>query len=230
MVNNSLPEPLRSGGGSGLHGDSVVQLYNFLKSLHQTVESLDISQLQSDIADLQNTVSGLSGDIADLNNAISELQDQIDDIGEYAVPFQGQISVPNLSVVNITASSTWTSTGVVGIFDNDINYGMSAGVVDKFALKNTSGVNRVGYFSAAITLDPSVGNNKELGIAFALDGVVIDQSIQKLFCKSGSEKASIFTSHIASVPNNSEVSVVVANFTDSNDLDVHGGVMSCIRA
>ena len=223
MSCDGLPEPLRSGGGSGLHGDSVVQLYFFLKNLCQTVEGLDISQLQSDIADLQNTVSGLSGDIADL-------QDQINAIGEYAVPFQGQISVPSLSTVNITTLGTWTSTGISGVFDTDIDYGMSLGSVDTFGLKNTSGITRVGYFSASLSLDPAVGNNKELAIAFALDGLVINESIQKLFCKSGAEKADIYSSHIISVPNNSEVSVVVANFTDNGDIEIHNGVMACIRA
>lgn len=223
MPNDSLPEPLRSGGGSGLHGDSVVQLYNFLKNLHQTVSSLDISQLQSDIANLQSTVSGLQGDIQDL-------QDQIDAIGEYAVPFQGQALVPSLTVVPISTAGVWTSTGIVADFDSEVDYGISLGTVDTFGLKNTSGIERVGYFTAAVSLDPAVGNNKELGIALAVDGIVHTPSIQKLFCKSGDEKAFITTSHIMSVPNGSEVSVVVANFTSDADIDVHGGFISCIRA
>lgn len=223
MPNDSLPEPLRSGGGSGLHGSSAVQLYYFLKSLHQAISSLDISQLQQDIQDLQDSISDISDDI-------ENLQDQIDAIGEYSIPFQGQVAVPSTSTVNILTQSTWTSTGIVGDFDEDIDYGVSIGTSDTFALKNTSGVERIGYFSATINLDPAVGNNKELGVALALDGVVHTPSIQKLFCKSGDEKVSITTSHILRVPNNSEVSVVVANFTSDVDIEIHGGFLSCVRA
>lgn len=223
MPSYNLPEPLQSGGGSGLHGDSVVQLYYFLKNLKQTIDSLDISQLQSDIANLQSTVSGLSGNIEDL-------QDQIDAIGEYALPFQGQVSVPSLTTVPIATIGTWTPTGIVGDFDADIDYGMSSSIIDTFGLKNTSGIERVGYFAATLSLDPAVGNNKELGIALAVNGVVHTPSIQKLFCKSGDEKASITTGHILRVANNAEVSVVVANFTNDADIEVHNGYLSCVRA
>lgn len=216
MSNDSLPEPLRAGGGSGLHGDSAGQLYRFLKNLNQTISSLDISQLQSDISSLQD--------------AVEDLQDQIDALGEYSVPFQGQVAVGATTVVDITNLGQWTATGIAGDFDGPIAYGMVQGTTDTFGLKNTSGVTRVGLFTCGITIDPFVGNNKEVGLALTLDGVVLTDSIQKAFCKSGDEKVIMYASHIISVPNNSEVSVRVANFTSTNDLEVHNGLITCVRA
>lgn len=216
MPNDSLPEPLRSGGGAGLHGDSVVQLYNFLKNLHTTVSSLDLTEIQQDILDIQSS--------------IEDLQDQIDALGEYSVPFHGQAAVPTTTVVDIVTAGAWTATGIAGDFDTPIAYGMSQGTTDTFGLKNTSGVTRVGLFTCSLTLDPFVGNNKEVGLALALDGVVLTDSVQRAFCKSGDEKVIMYTSHIISVPNNSEVSVRVANFTSTNDLEVHNGLIACVRA
>lgn len=222
MSNDSLPEPLKTGGGAGLHGDSVGQLYRFLKNLKLSVDALDLSAIEADIDALESAVAQLEIDVADLEALVAA-------IGTYAVPFQGQISVPATSTVDIVATGTWTSTGINGTFDSGIDYGVSQGVIDTFALKNTSGVERVALFTAGFSVDPFVGNNKEIGIALVLDGTVIDESIQKVFCKSGDEKSALFTSHIISVPANSEVAVWIANFTNGNDLEVHTGMLTCTR-
>jgi hypothetical protein len=131
---------------------------------------------------------------------------------------RGQIS--RITSGNITGivQSVYQSTGLTATFDTATANGTAVGTTDTFGVKNTSGSTRLMLCYGSI--DAKDGNNITLGIKLALNGTPIDETECRAFTSSGAAEAKLVTNWIVSVPNNAEVSLLIANHTSTSDLEL----------
>lgn len=131
----------------------------------------------------------------------------------------GQVSRTTSGTVDIISAGTYTQFGFNGTFDNVNSYGVVGGPNNRFSVVNSSG--QTTQYRIYGSADVSVGNNYTLGIKLALNGVPIDETECRAPSGGGSANfAKLVTSWIVSVPDNGEISLLVANHTDATDLTV----------
>ena len=131
----------------------------------------------------------------------------------------GQVSRTTSGSVDIITSGTYTQFGFNGTFDSVNSYGLTPGQNSRFCIVNSSG--QTTQYRIYGSADVSVGNNYTLGIKLALNGVPIDETECRAPSGGGSANfAKLVTSWIVSVPDNGEISLLVANHTDTTDLTV----------
>lgn len=131
----------------------------------------------------------------------------------------GQVSRTTSGTVDIISAGTYTQFGFNGTFDNVNSYGVVGGPNNRFSVVNSSG--QTTQYRIYGSADVSVGNNYTLGIKLALNGVPIDETECRAPSGGGSANfAKLVTSWIVSVPDNGEISLLVANHTDTTDLTV----------
>jgi len=136
---------------------------------------------------------------------------------------RGQASKMDSGTVDIATQSVYVTTGMTGILDSSTASGIALGTSHAFALKNTSGSSKLLRFYGSIDARTISGNNKVLGIKLAYNGVEIDATECRAFTGSGSEEAKLVTSWMIQVENNDEVSLFIANHSDSNDISFRRG-------
>lgn len=134
---------------------------------------------------------------------------------------RGQASRMTSGTIAIATAGAYVSTGLTATFDSTTASGMTLGTTDLFALKNTSGATKLLRFYASI--DASAGNNHVLGIKLAKNGTLIDASECRAYSASGSAIAKLATSWMISVAANEEVSVRIANISDTTTIDFQRG-------
>jgi len=126
---------------------------------------------------------------------------------------RGQISRTTSHVCPAAAQGVYRSTGATGTLDTAASSGLVLGTTDTMGLRNTSGRTVLLRFYGS--MDADAGNNQTLGIKLALNGTAIDATECRAFTGSGAQEAKLVTSWIISVPNTSEVSLLVANHSGS---------------
>jgi len=131
----------------------------------------------------------------------------------------GQVSRTTSGSVDIVTAGIYTQFGFNGTFDSANSYGVTQGANNRFSVVNSSG--QTTQYRIYGSADVSVGNNYTLGIKLALNGVPIDETECRAPSGGGSANfAKLVTSWIVSVPDNGEISLLVANHTDTSDLTV----------
>ena len=133
----------------------------------------------------------------------------------------GQIGVITSHVVPITTVGQYVSTGIDAVFDTNTANGIGKGTDDLFAVKNTTDVTRVMrvYGSA----DARGGNNQTHGIKLAYNGTPIDESECRAFTGSNAQEAKLVTSWIVKIEPGDEISLTIANHSNTNDITVFRG-------
>lgn len=134
---------------------------------------------------------------------------------------RGQASRTTDGNIAGTTTSTYRTTGLAATFDSATASGMSLGVIDTFGLKNTSGATKLMRFYGSI--DAVSGNNHILGIKLAKNGTAIDTTECRAFTGSSNSEAKLVTSWIISMAANDEVSLFIANHTDSDAITLKRG-------
>lgn len=134
---------------------------------------------------------------------------------------RGQASCMTSGTIAIATVGTYVSTGLTATFDSTTASGMTLGTTDLFALKNTSGATKLLRFYASI--DATAGNNHVLGIKLAKNGTAIDASECRAYSASGNAIAKLATSWMISVAANEEVSVRIANISDTTTINFQRG-------
>jgi len=137
------------------------------------------------------------------------------------VSVRGQASRMTSGTIAIATAGTYISTDLTATFDSTTANGMTLGTTDLFALKNTSGATKLLRFYASI--DASAGNNHVLGIKLAKNGTLIDASECRAYSASGNAIAKLATSWMISVAASEEVSVRIANISDTTTIDFQRG-------
>jgi hypothetical protein len=143
--------------------------------------------------------------------------------GAAAVMVRGQISKMDSGTVDIVTQGVYITTGMTGIFDAATASGIALGTSHAFALKNTSGGTKLLRFFGSIDARTTSGNNKVLGIKLALNGVAIDATECRAFTGGSNEEAKLVTSWMIELANEDEVSLFIANHSDSGDISFRRG-------
>jgi hypothetical protein len=123
--------------------------------------------------------------------------------------------------ITIATQSVYQSTGLTAILDSD-NAGISLGTSDAFAIKNTSGASRrmkiVASYDAAMS-----GATKVLALGLALNGTFIPESECRATTGLTGAIAKLNSMWIIDLADGDEISLVVANFTDTNSIQFQRG-------
>lgn len=129
----------------------------------------------------------------------------------------GQMSNQSTQEVTIAVAGTYVEVDVTGTFDTDNSYGMVAPTTASFGLKNDSGSTQL--FTVIGTADVQIGNNKMAGLRLAVNGVPIANTT----CQAntgGSNFAKLMSQWMVELDDGDEVSLWIANVTDTTDIDV----------
>ena len=155
-------------------------------------------------------------------NAWSELSYYIE-----GVLARGQASKMTSGTIAIATAGTYQSTGLTATFDATSDYQMVLGTSDAFGLKNDSGATKL--FQVMASMDASAGNNHTLGISLAKNGAVISQSECRAFTGSNTQITKLFCFWMVELANGDEVSLFVANHSDTTSISFQRGRISAIE-
>ena len=141
--------------------------------------------------------------------------------GAAAIMVRGQCSKMTDGTIDITAEGAYITTGLTATLDTDTAYGMVLGTDDTFGLRNTSGGTKL--FRIYGSIDATDGNNSTLGVKLAKNGVAIDNSECRAFTGSGAQEAKLVTSWMVELDDGDEVSLLIANHSNSTDIILKRG-------
>jgi hypothetical protein len=125
----------------------------------------------------------------------------------------GQVFYPGGGSVTINTAGVYEPTGLTAVLDTSISTGIGLGTTDEMGLKNISGRKiRVPIYAS---YDGAAGNNKVLGLKLALNGTPIDETECRASSGSVRVEAKLVTRWIVEMDPDDEVSILVANHTDT---------------
>jgi len=137
------------------------------------------------------------------------------------VAIRGQCSKMTDGTIDITTQGTYVTTGLTATLDSSTAYGMVLGTDDAFGLKNDSGGTKL--FRIYGSIDATDGNNSTLGVKLAKNGVAIDNSECRAFTGSGAQEAKLVTSWMVELEDGDEVSLLIANHSNTTDITLKRG-------
>tara|TARA_S200002703_G_scaffold157458_2_gene165330 strand:+ start:385 stop:993 length:609 start_codon:yes stop_codon:yes gene_type:complete len=137
------------------------------------------------------------------------------------VAIRGQCSKMTDGAIDITTQGAYVTTGLTATLDTDTAYGMVLGTDDAFGLKNDSGGTKL--FRIYGSIDATDGNNSTLGVKLAKNGVAIDNSECRAFTGSGAQEAKLVTSWMVELDDGDEVSLLIANHSNTTDITLKRG-------
>jgi hypothetical protein len=130
----------------------------------------------------------------------------------------GQISRQTVGTVTVGTAGNYVPTGLAGTLDTANTAGCALGTVETFGIKNatsnTRTVNVFASFDAA-----SGGTNKVFGLKLAKNQAPIDATECRAFYATAGN-AKLVTNWIMNLAPNDEVSLYVANMTDTTAINV----------
>lgn len=130
----------------------------------------------------------------------------------------GQIFYPGGGSVPISTAGTYVATGLTATLDTSVSEGIGLGVTDKMGVKNISGYKiRVPIYAS---YDGDAGNNKVLGLKLGINGTPIDETECRAASGSVRQEAKLVTRWIVELEPDDEVSIFVANFTDTANVNI----------
>jgi hypothetical protein len=153
--------------------------------------------------------------------AFSNFRDEVANQLENLPPFAAQCSRTGSGIVTGLTQNVYQTTGLSGTLDSGLNSlspDFVLGATDALGLRNNSSRTRLVYFYASA--DCTSANNQNLGIKMALNGTAIDETECRAFTSGSNAPAKLATSWIVSLSPASEVSIFLANFSGTNNIDV----------
>lgn len=138
-------------------------------------------------------------------------------INAVKVPYYGQMSSQTIQTVSITTQGVYVPMNITGTFDTANSQGSTAPTTGTFGVKNTSGLAL--RFLVIATADVEIGNNKQAGWRLAVNGVAITETTCTATTGT-SNFAKLMTQWIVNLPNNGEVTCLLANLTNTDNIQV----------
>lgn len=130
----------------------------------------------------------------------------------------------NTTATDVVVAGTFYEVGVVGTLDSAVSIGFTALGSGKFGLKYTGETPRTFYIHAYA--DCTNGNNEALAIRLAKNGTSDANSESRTINSSGvGAEAHLSTTHLMSLSENDEISVVLANVNHTTDITMKRGTM-----
>jgi len=133
------------------------------------------------------------------------------------VAYYGQMSSQTPHVVNVENSGVYYPLGYDGVFDVEQSFGTAAPEDAAFGIRNVSG--ETVLFVIVATADVQIGNNRTAGFRLAVNGVPIPETT----CSATTGTANfakVMTQWFVTLDDGDEVTPVIANLTDSNNITV----------
>jgi hypothetical protein len=143
------------------------------------------------------------------------------------VAIRGQCSKMTDGDIEIGSQGAYVTTGLTATLDGDTAYGMVLGTTDTFGLKNNSGGTKL--FRVYGSIDATDGNNSTLGVKLAKNGTAIDSSECRAFTGSGAQEAKLVTSWMVELADGDEISLFIANHSNSTDLVLKRGRLIAVE-
>lgn len=147
------------------------------------------------------------------------MQDITDTVGLSAS--YGQLSKMDAATITLVAQNVYQSTGLTGTLSS-LGSGVGLGTTDTFALKNTSGKTKVFEVFGSIDMGVGVIGDTIMGIKLALNGVVIDATECRAW-SIGGKAGKLVTNWMVELAPNDEISLYVANFSNTTDFSFSRG-------
>jgi len=141
--------------------------------------------------------------------------------GAAAIMVRGQCSKMTDGTIDITTEGAYITTGLTATLDSSTTHGMVLGTDDAFGLRNASGSTKL--FRIYGSIDAADGNNSTLGVKLAKNGIAIDESECRAFTGSGAQEAKLVTSWMVELDDGDEVSLLIANHSNSTDIILKRG-------
>jgi hypothetical protein len=153
---------------------------------------------------------GVDGDI-ELNFELPRGQD-----GD-GTAYYGQMYNQTTQTVSISSAGSYVDMDVTGTFDSSNSFGMVAPTTASFGVKNNSGATQL--VAVIATADIEIGNNKSAGFRLAVNGVALPETT--CTATTGTTNfAKLMSQWFVELDQGDEVSVLIANLTDTVDIDV----------
>lgn len=143
--------------------------------------------------------------------------------GAAAIMVRGQCSKMTDGTIDIIAQGTYVSTGLTATLDASTANGMVLGTDDVFGLRNTSGSTKLFRVYGSIDANTVTQNNKVLGIKLAKNGTAIDETECRAYTGGSNEEAKLVTSWMVEMDDGDEVSLLIANHSNSTDIILKRG-------
>lgn len=136
---------------------------------------------------------------------------------------RGQCSKTTTGTIAIATQGTYVTTGLTATLDAATAQDMVLGTTDAFGLKNDSGSTKLFRVYGSIDANTVSGNNKQLGVKLALNGVVIDATECRANTGGSNEQAKLITSWMIELEDGDEVSLFIANHSSDVDISFQRG-------
>ena len=131
--------------------------------------------------------------------------------------YYGQMSTQSAQTVTIVSAGSYVDMAIAGTFDSASSFGTVAPTTASFGVKNDSGATQL--FTVIATADVEIGNNKTAGFRLAVNGVALTETT--CTATTGTQNfAKLMTQWFVELDQGDEVSLLVANLTDTTDIDV----------
>lgn len=143
--------------------------------------------------------------------------------GAAAIMVRGQCSKMTDGTIDIIAQGTYVSTGLTATLDASTANGMVLGTTNAFGLKNDSGSTKLFRVYGSIDANTVTQNNKVLGIKLAKNGTAIDETECRAYTGGSNEEAKLVTSWMVEMDDGDEVSLLIANHSNSTDIILKRG-------
>ena len=138
-------------------------------------------------------------------------------INAVKIPYYGQMSSQTIQNVSITTQGVYVPMNITGTFDTANSQGTTAPTTGTFGVKNTSGLAL--RFLVIATADVEISNNKTAGLRLAVNGVALPETT--CIAQTGNHNlAKLMTQWIVNLPNNGEVTCLVADIGSTQDITV----------
>lgn len=133
------------------------------------------------------------------------------------VPYYGQMYNQTQQTVDITTAGAYVPMNITGTFDTANAQGTTAPTVGTFGVKNISG--KALRFLVIATADVEISNNRTAGWRLAVDGVALPETT--CVAQTGNHNlAKLMTQWIVYLPDQSEVTCLLADIGSSQDIQV----------
>jgi hypothetical protein len=164
-------------------------------------------------------------DLSDVSAATSAQDDHLSFDGTNYIPtspMYGQCYVDSSDTITISSQGTYVEIGTSAVL-NSVVSGMTLGDSGNLSLKNDTARTRVVKVEGILDLSLVSGASKSVGVKLAKNSTPIDESEHRSFIVDS--EMSLQSSWIVSLAPDDEISVFVANHTDTVNLDLKRGVL-----
>jgi len=139
------------------------------------------------------------------------------DVNAIKVPYYGQMYNQTQQTVDIITQGVYVPMNITGTFDTANAQGTVAPTTGTFGIKNISG--KTLRFMVIATADLQITNNRTTGLRLAVNGVALTETTCQ--AQTGNHNlAKVMTQWMVNLPNNGEVTYLLANISSAADIIV----------